>query len=127
MAGKSQHRKSTEVRRANSYVPVAIANVDKSCYPSTVPSSIGALHDADYCQGMLSNPGNYTQQSELDIIELNGGHLIQRDLKGEADCQSYLDVSAVNKKPILTFLSILIILQTIRSPPHVQAIRFRVV
>lgn len=59
----ASHRKSTGVRRASSYKPVELTKVDTTLYPFNSSSSIGALHDVGYFQGLLSNANNYSQDS----------------------------------------------------------------
>lgn len=87
------YRKSTGLRRASNYAPVEIAQINTNRYPANSPSSIGALHDIGYYEGLLSNTNNYSQVSSLDILEVLNGKTIERRLVDETSCQTYLEAS----------------------------------
>lgn len=92
MARMSKPRKATGVRRASSYVPVVAGSVNHNSYPSHVPSTIGALHDVGYYQSMMTNPGNYSPSSYLDVLEAINDNIVERSIVTERECQSYLSV-----------------------------------
>jgi hypothetical protein len=92
MARMSKPRKATGMRRASSYVPVVAGSVDHKSYPSLTSSTIGAIHDVAYYQSMMSNPGNYSVDSQLDVIEVINDKIVERSIITEPECQSYLSV-----------------------------------
>jgi hypothetical protein len=92
MARMSKPRKATGVRRASNYVPVVAGSVDHKSYPSKVSSTIGALHDVGYYQSMLSNPGNYSSDSQLDVLEVINDKIVEQSIVTDPECKSYLSV-----------------------------------
>ena len=92
MARMSKPRKATGVRRASNYVPVVAGSVDHNSYPSKVSSTIGALHDVGYYQSMMSNPGNYSSDSQLDVLEVINDKIVEQSIVTDPECQSYLSV-----------------------------------
>lgn len=92
MGRMSNPRKATGMRRASSYVPVVAGSVDRNSYPSGVSSTIGAIHDVGYYQNMISNPGNYSSDIQLDVLEAINDKIVERSIVTEPECQSYLNV-----------------------------------
>jgi hypothetical protein len=85
-------RKATGMRRASSYVPVVAGSVDHNSYPSKTSSTIGAIHDVGYYQSMMSNSGNYSQDSQFDVLEVINDKIVEQSIITDPDCQSYLNV-----------------------------------
>lgn len=108
MSVSMSHRKSTGLRRASNYKPVEIAQINTNGYPANSPSSIGALHDIGYYEGLLSNTSNFSQVSSLEIVEVLNGKTIERRLMDDATCQAYLEVSIARREmeePLVNLLS----------------------
>lgn len=76
--------------------PITIHPIVTDKYPATTTSSIGALHDVAYYQGMLSNQNNYAKDGRLDVYEISVGQFIQQTFLDDAQCRSYLGVSAIH-------------------------------
>jgi hypothetical protein len=92
MERMSKPRKATGMRRAGSYVPVVADSVDHNSYPSKISSTIGAIHDVGYYQSMMSNSGNYSQDSQFDVVEVINDKIVERSIITDPECQSYLNV-----------------------------------
>lgn len=80
------------------WAPVRIDPIATDKYPATTSSSIGALHDAAYYQGMVSNQNNFAKDSRLDVYEISSGNFIQQTLSEDAQCRSYLGVGVIKKE-----------------------------
>jgi len=100
MARMSKPRKATGMRRASSYVPVVAGSVNHNSYPSSISSTIGAIHDVGYYQSMMSNPGNYSLDSQLNVLEVINDKIVERSISTEPECQSYLNVKPFDSRYI---------------------------
>lgn len=91
---------ATQIRMSagpkRNWQPITIHPIVTDKYPATITSSIGALHDVAYYQGVLSNQNNYAKDGRLDVYEISDGQFIQQTLLDDAQCRSYLGVSAIH-------------------------------